>query len=204
MFAYNAGGVTDRSGELIAQGANNAAMLQAEAMGNFGQNMGNALAQIGEAYSERKQLEAKASSYDDIGKILGTAMFSNNPDAMGALGNLQKEKDPRRKVMGYETLFGLVGPMGNYMMANRSSGIREQGQQIQQNAPYVAADIKNRQNIAGGNVPHGGGGGMAPVEPPLPPYSPAPVSQPPAPSAAIPGGDESMRRYNEWKSKRGS
>lgn len=135
MFAYNAGGVTDRSGELIAQGANNAAMLQAEAMGNFGQNMGNALAQIGEAYSQRKQLEAKASSYDDIGKILGTAMFSNNPDAMGALGNLQKEKDPRKKVMGYETLFGLVGPMGNYMMANRSAGIREQGQQIQQALP---------------------------------------------------------------------
>jgi len=143
MFAYNAGGVTDRSGELIAQGANNAAMLQAEAMGNFGQNMGNALAQIGEAYSQRKQLEAKASSYDDIGKILGTAMFSNNPDAMGALGNLQKEKDPRKKVMGYEQLFSLVGPMSNMMMAQGRMGMQQQGQQIQQNAPYVRAAATN-------------------------------------------------------------
>ena len=176
-----------------------------ENMQQMTQQVFSSAAQLAGMYAENKQLEAKASGYDDIGKILNTAMFSNNPDAAAAFGNLQKEKDPRKKVMGYEQLFSLVGPMSNMMMAQGRMGMQQQGQQIQQNAPYVAADIKNRQNIAGGNVPHGGG--MAPVEPPLPPYSPAPVSQPPAPSASpassIPGGDESMRRYNEWKSKRG-
>ena len=156
MFAYNAGGVTDRSGELIAQGANNAAMLQMEAMGNFGQNMGNALAQIGEAYSERKQLEAKASSYDDIGKILNTAMFSNNPDAAAAFGNLQKEKDPRKKVMGYEQLFSLVGPMSNMMMAQGRMG-------VQQNQQALTAAMPKVRNIADAQAQVAAGQGTMPT-----------------------------------------
>jgi hypothetical protein len=140
MLSYNPG-VYDRSGEIIGEGANNAAMLTMRSMENFGQNIGNALSDIADRYTERKELEAKASSYDDIGRIIGTAMFSENPDAMGALGNLQKEKDPRKKVMGYEQLFSLVGPMSNAMMAQRNAGIR-------QGAPIIGQNIKNANTLA--------------------------------------------------------
>ena len=112
------------------------------------ENVMGGLQQLAGAYSENKQLEAKASSYDDIGKILNTAMFSQNPDAAAAFGNLQKEKDPRKKVMGYEQLFSLVGPMSNMMMAQGRMGIQQQGQQIQQNAPYVRAAATNAATVA--------------------------------------------------------
>jgi hypothetical protein len=149
MFAYNPG-VTDQSGQIIAQGAQNAALINAQMMSDFGQNIGNAIAQIGDAYSERKQLEAKASSYDDIGKILGTAMFANNPDAMGALGNLKKEKDPRKKVMGYEQLFSLVGPMSNMMMAQGRMGIQQDQQALTAAMPRARAVTQAQAQVAAG------------------------------------------------------
>ena len=127
----------------------NRAMNQAQQQQTM-DNIGAGIAGIAEAYAENKQLEAKASSYDDIGKILGTAMFSQNPDAMGALGNLQKEKDPRKKVMGYEQLFSLVGPMSNMMMAQGRLGVTQQGQQIQQNAPIRRAQVNAAAQAAAG------------------------------------------------------
>jgi hypothetical protein len=83
------------------------------------------LASLAQSYSDNKAMEAKAKSYDKVGEILGSAMFSGNDVAMNALGQLKKSKDPREKVMGYEALLSFVGPYSNYMMANRSAGIRE-------------------------------------------------------------------------------
>jgi hypothetical protein len=83
------------------------------------------LAGLAQSYSDNKAMEAKASSYDKIGEILGSTMFNNNDMAMNALGQLKKSKDPREKVMGYEALLSFVGPYSNFMMANRSAGIRQ-------------------------------------------------------------------------------
>ena len=87
MFAYNPG-VADRSGEILGEGANNAAMLTMRSMENFGENIGNALSDIADRYTERKELEAKASSYDDIGRIIGTVAsgkYDGKELAFGAL-----------------------------------------------------------------------------------------------------------------------
>ena len=114
------------------------------------QNIMSGIMGIADAYAENKQLEAKAGSYDDIGKILNTAMFKDNPDASAAFGNLQKEKDPRKKVMGYEQLFSLVGPMSNMMMAQGRMGLQQSGQQIQQNAPIRRAQVNAASQVAAG------------------------------------------------------
>lgn len=120
------------------------------------QNVMGGLQQLAGAYSENKQLEAKASSYDDIGKILNTAMFSQNPDAAAAFGNLQKEKDPRKKVMGYDQLFSLVGPMSNMMMAQGRMGIQQQGQQIQAGMPAKRAQLNAAAQVAAGGGTYAG------------------------------------------------
>ena len=114
------------------------------------ENIMSGIMGIAGAYAENKQLEAKAGSYDDIGKILGTAMFSENPDAMGALGNLQKEKDPRKKVMGYEQLFSLVGPMSNFMMANQRIGVQQAGQAQAARMPGVRNQAAAQAQVAAG------------------------------------------------------
>ena len=202
MFAYNPQ-TEDMSGQIIGQGMVGAAQTTANAQVKMADDIGGALVGLAGAFGDAGQLASQGdSAYEALGAI--GEMYPGMKSTYGALGKM----DPRTRRMASMSILDNLGAVSQLGIAGLNNQTRTAGQQIQQNAPYVAADIKNRQNVAGGNVPHGGGGGMAPVEPPLPPYSPAPVSQPPAPSAnpasSIPGGDESMRRYNEWKSKRGS
>ena len=202
MFGYQPT-VNDNSGAIMAQGMMGAADTQANAMAGFGQNIGNALQTIGGMYGEVEARKAKGRAFKDVFKVVApSAGIDMKQLEQLTGGSLKNDMDWAN---ASETISPLLPSLINARLVQGNMGIKQQGQQIQQNAPYVAADIKNRQNVAGGNVPHGGG--RAPVEPPLPAYSPAPVDQAPAPSAnpasSIPGGDESMRRYNDWKSKRG-
>jgi hypothetical protein len=128
---------------------------------------GGLLSTIANLYADKKSMETKAKSYDKIGEILGSAMFSKNDPGMGALAELRASEDPREKVMGYEQLFSMLGPMSNMMMANRNAGIRE-------NAPFVAADLQNRRDLSRGKGTYGTPAGMEPVEPDLPPMDSPP------------------------------
>jgi hypothetical protein len=110
-------------------------------------NVMSGLAGLAQSYSDNKAMEAKASSYDKIGDILGSAMFQGNDMAMNALGELKKSKDPREKVMGYEALLSFVGPYSNFMMANRNAGIRENQQML--NSPGARAVVTNQQDVMG-------------------------------------------------------
>ena len=102
--------------------------------------------QLAGMYAENKAMEAKASSYDKIGDILGSAMFNKNDVAMNALGELKKSKDPREKVMGYEALLSFVGPYSNFMMANERIGVQQAGQMM--NSPGARATLANQQDVA--------------------------------------------------------
>ena len=138
MFQYNPT-VTDRSGEILANASTNAAQIQSEAMQNFGQSIGDAIASIAGMYSDRKMAEAKASSYDDIGKILAGGMFSNNPEAAQAFSNIAKQKDPYKKTLAYEQIFDLLGPLSNAQMAQNRFG--------------YSSELANQQAAARNQVP---------------------------------------------------
>jgi hypothetical protein len=106
-------------------------------------NVMSGLAGLAQTYSDNKAMEAKAKSYDKVGEILGSSMFSGNSVAMNALGELKKSKDPREKVMGYEALLSFAGPYSNFMNAQGRMG-------IQQNAPILNAGLQGAARVAGG------------------------------------------------------
>ena len=70
MFAYNAGGVMDRSGEILAQGTVGAARTQAEMYNQLGNNIGNALAAVGGMYGEFQDKKQGSLALD---KAMGMA-----------------------------------------------------------------------------------------------------------------------------------
>lgn len=79
MFAFNPT-VQDRSGELIAQGMNNAATMQLQGM----QSLGNSLANLGETYARTIQ-----KSEENNSKMQGTMK------ALTAMGNLSGQYGTR-------------------------------------------------------------------------------------------------------------
>jgi len=123
---------------------------QQQAQANQQQVLG-AIGQFAGQYADNKAMGVKAKSYDKIADILGSSMFSENKDAMQAFADLRAAEDPREKVMGYEQLFSMLGPMSNMMMAQDRLGVQQQGQMM--NSPGVRAAIGNQTAITneGGN-----------------------------------------------------
>jgi hypothetical protein len=113
-------------------------------------NVMSGISSLAQTYSDNKAMEAKASSYDKIGDILGSAMFSGNDVAMNALGELKKSKDPREKVMGYEALLSFVGPYSNFMMANQRIGVQQAGQAQAARMPGVRNQAAAQAQVAAG------------------------------------------------------
>jgi hypothetical protein len=113
-------------------------------------NVMSGISGLAQTYSDNKAMEAKASSYDKIGDILGSAMFSGNDVAINALGELKKSKDPREKVMGYEALLSFVGPYSNFMMANQRIGVQQAGQAQAARMPGVRNQAAAQAQVAAG------------------------------------------------------
>jgi hypothetical protein len=113
-------------------------------------NVMSGISGLAQTYSDNKAMEAKASSYDKIGDILGSAMFNGNDVAINALGELKKSKDPREKVMGYEALLSFVGPYSNFMMANQRIGVQQAGQAQAARMPGVRNQAAAQAQVAAG------------------------------------------------------
>lgn len=199
MFNYSPT-VNDRSGEIMAAGQIGAASTNADMMNNLGSNIGGALTNIGKMYGSYIEDRVDGESSLQIIKGLSDSGYKPFADIYKNLMTL----GPRAAGRAAQAV---VGDAGGWISQVMISG---QNNQMRQQAPYIQAGIKNQQNIAGGNVPHGGMGvpqspaGMAPVEPDLPVGDDnLPAVQTTVPSNSIPGGDESMRRYKEWKRQRG-
>jgi len=136
-----------RNAMQMQQQANLAAQQQQREMVS---DIGSALGQFANQYAENKAMDAKAKSYDKIGEIIGSSMFSGNDAAMNALSELKKSKDPREKIMGYEALLSFVGPYSNFMMANRNAGIRENQQALTAAMPNLRAQQNAAAQVAAG------------------------------------------------------
>jgi hypothetical protein len=132
MFAYNAGGVQDRSGEFLAQGANNAATLTMKSMENFGDDMGSMMASFANQYAENKAADAKGKAYGDFMKRHGDQLGFDPEWIKGFLS-----ESPRQQAMIGDSIIGMNNTGRNLM----------------------SQQIVDRQMGGGGNRGAGGGGG---------------------------------------------
>lgn len=137
MLSYNPG-VYDRSGEIIGKGASDAATLTMESMSNFGENMGEMMAQFANQYAENKALEAKGAAYGDFMKRHGEQLGFDPTWLDGYL-----KKNDREKAM----------------IGDQVVGMQSAGKQLM-NQEYLAQQMAG---YGGGN--RGGGGGGAGGEP---------------------------------------
>lgn len=133
--------VTDRSADYMMM----AAQTQANMMSDLGQNIGGALASIGDLYAKNRALEAEADGYDKIGEILGGSMFKDNPAVSQMLGDLRKTKDKKAKLFGYKALFDMTGPISNAMNTQNRIG-------YQQQQPFISAAATQAKAAAGGQA----------------------------------------------------
>lgn len=194
----------NRSGQILASGMMGAADAQAKMMQGISENIGQALLTIGSAYKDYSDMKSSIKSGEKMLDVLGPAIGMTT-EKLKALG--YNDMKDREKAMFFNGLFG----GGLYASAAQAINFGNKLQQTGQ-MPYINAGIKNQQNIAGGNVPHGGMGvpqspsGIAPVEPDLPVGDenlPAVGGPTAAPAVSIPGGQSSIDAINRDRQRRG-
>jgi hypothetical protein len=194
MFSY-APQESDQSGRIIAQGMMGAAQTNAQTMGQMGQDIGGALAGIGQMYGEIEGRKAKGRAFKDVFKVVSPSMGISMEQLEAVSGGKLKNDMDWYNVS--ETISPLMPSMINAQLVGNKLG-------VQQQQPFVNAGLKNAANIAGGNATYTPPAGMAPVEPPLPTGGPAPVGVAPAPVASgIPGGQASIDAINADRKRRG-
>ena len=205
MFGY-APQDSDQSGRIIAQGMMGAAQTNAQSMGQLGQDIGGALAGIGQMYGEIEGRKAKGRAFKDVFKVVSPSMGISMDQLEAVSGGKLKNDMDWYNVS--ETISPLMPSMINAQLVGNKLG-------VQQQQPFVNAGLKNAANIAGGNATYTPPAGMAPVEPPLPTGGPAPSVDTPlpalagaptpaaTPAPAIPGGRASWDAANRRRAANG-
>ena len=203
MFQFNPG-VNDMSGQILGQGVVSSAQTKADAQVKMVDDIGGALVSLAGAYGEMEGNKAKGRAFKDAFKVIapsaGIDMKQLEALTGGSLKNDMDWYNAR------ETMVPMLPSLINAQLGSQRNMTTQSGQQIARDRPFVDASIKNLGNTAAGNVPHGGG--MAPVEPPLPPMSQAgPVDQAPGAAApqvpGMPGGQASRDLLNRDRARRG-
>jgi hypothetical protein len=109
MFAYNPT-VQDRSGELIAQGMNNASAMQMEGMQNFGQGLGQGLSSLGSTYadsmSKARENAAKANTNLGVGEAIASIYrtYGTPEQYQDYITGLDRHAKDQDKLSGYNSV----------------------------------------------------------------------------------------------------
>ena len=140
MFAYNPT-VNDTSGQIIGQGMVGAAQTTAGAQMQMADDIGSALVGLAGAYGEMEGNKAKGRAFKDAFKVIapsaGIDMKQLEALTGGSLKNDMDWYNAR------ETMAPLLPSLINARLVQGNMGIKQQGQQIQQNAPFTNAGIKS-------------------------------------------------------------
>jgi hypothetical protein len=117
MFNYDPG-VADRSGEFIAQGAQNASQITAQTMDRFGRDMGSMMASFANQYAENKATDAKGKAYGDFMKRHGDQLGFDPEWIKGFLS-----ESPRQQAMIGDSIIG-ISNAGRSLMSQQIVGMQ--------------------------------------------------------------------------------
>ena len=147
MFAYNPT-VNDNSGAIMAQGMMGAADTNAQMMQGLGNNIGNALQTIGGMYGEVEARKAKGRAFKDVFKVVSSSAGIDMKQLEQLTGgSLKSDMDWAN---ASETISPLLPSLINARLVRGNMGIKQQGQQIQQNAPIRRAQVNAAAQAAAG------------------------------------------------------
>ena len=140
MFGFNPGN-EDRSGEIIGQGAVNAAQTTAGAQVKLADDIGGSLVGLAGSlagnYLKKKEMESSVKAGDQMINMFGDQLGITTDKLKGFGYNEMGLED---KYAMHQNIWGNLGQLSNLRMANQRVG-------IQQAAPYAAAALKTDQTL---------------------------------------------------------
>jgi hypothetical protein len=147
MFAYNPT-VNDRSGEIIGAGMMGAAETNANTMNQLGQNIGGALASIGNIYGELEGMKAKGRAFKKTMEVVGPS-FGMTTDKLAAIAGTDLKNDMDWARFG-ETMMPMMPSLINATLAQGRMGIQQDQQALTAVMPRARAAADAQAKVAAG------------------------------------------------------
>jgi hypothetical protein len=136
MFGY-APQESDQSGRIIAQGMMGAAQTNAQTMGQVGQDIGGALAGIGQMYGAIEERKAKGRAFKKTMEVMGPALGMTTDKLQAAFGDVKTDMD-------YANLSDSLMPIMPSWINSTLAGQRMDVQQDQQQLTARMPDLRNQ------------------------------------------------------------
>ena len=134
MFQFNPG-VNDMSGQILGQGVVSSAQTTAGAQMKLADDIGSSLVSLAAAYGAKKGTEAKGKNFK---KFMGMA-----GDTFGMDSSMFADMEDYDAGMMLDNFGSWMPAMANAQLGSQRLGVSQQGQQIQQNAPFTNAGIRS-------------------------------------------------------------
>lgn len=144
MFAYNPT-ENDQSGRIIAQGMMGAAQTNAQMMGQLGQDIGGALANIGGMVGTANQANAQADSAFDAITAIGE-MYPGMKKISTALGGM----DPRTRRLASMSILDNLGAISQLGIAGMNNQTRAAQQSLTAGMPRARTTAAAEAQVAAG------------------------------------------------------
>ena len=143
MFGY-APTENDQSGRIIAQGMMGAAQTNAQTMGQLGQDIGGALAGIGQMYGAIEERKAKGRAFKKTMEVMGPSLGMTTDKLKAAFGDVKSDMDYANLS---DSLMPIMPSWINSTLASGRLGVQQQGQMM--NSPGARAVVTNQQDVIG-------------------------------------------------------
>jgi hypothetical protein len=139
MFGFNPGN-EDMSGQILGQGVVGAANTTAQANVKLVDDIGSSLVSLAAAYGAKKGTEAKGKNFK---KFMGMA-----GDTFGMDSAMFGDMEDYDAGMMLENFGPMMPAMANAQLGQQRNQTSQQGQLIQQNAPFNRAMADNAATVA--------------------------------------------------------
>jgi len=142
MFGY-APQESDESGRIIAQGMMGAAQTNAQTMGQMGQDIGGALAGIGQMYGEMEGRKAKGRAFKKTMEVMGPSLGMTSDKLKAAFGDVKTDMDYANLS---DSLMPVLPSWVNATLGYGRLGIQQQGQQLTTDRMYTQEQLKRERD----------------------------------------------------------
>jgi hypothetical protein len=148
MFGY-APQESDQSGRIIAQGMMGAAQTNAQSMGQLGQDIGGALAGIGQMYGAIEERKAKGRAFKKTMEVMGPSLGMTSDKLKAAFGDVKSDMDYANLS---DSLMPIMPSWINSTLVGTKLGVQQQGQQLATDRMYTQEQLR-RERDAVNNPP---------------------------------------------------
>jgi hypothetical protein len=139
----------DRSGEILAQGNSNAALMQMASMQQLGGDIGGALAMVGKSYADKEAVKARGRGFKKVMEVVGPTIGMDTAKLAGLFGGEVPKGDFEMGQFA-ETMMPVLPSLINAQLGQQRMSLSQDQMDLRRQMPSIQASVSAQKSAASG------------------------------------------------------